>query len=346
MAKKEIPNIAIIGAGFISEYHVKGIQAAGGGRICCLVGRQADSTRRRAEELGIAQVSTDLQAVLGNHEIDAVIITSPDWLHRDHAIASLRAGKSVLLQKPMALDTKECSEILDAAERAGLPLTVSFMHRYFSEVRWLRTLLESDALGNVHNVRIRNATPGADWADWFYTPGKAAGGVVMQLGVHGIDLCQHLFGPIVEISARTATAMPRRRLKDGREITSTLEDNAIASYRLASGTLVSHEMSYTEIAGCDRFRLELYAEKGTVWLRTERGNAAVYAPELTGKEDWVTENVAEEPLGKFHHQYWLDVISGRSPCDDTAEAGRSTTRVAEAIYKSHREGQLVAIDRI
>lgn len=330
--------VAVIGAGFITDYHIKGLRAAGGADIAVLVGRRPDATLARAKVLGIGRAETDYRHVLDDGAIDAVVIATPDDTHERIAIDALDAGKHVLLQKPMALDSAQCRNILQADERAGRRLTVSFMHRYFPEVRWLRELLQSGALGAVHSARIRNATPGADWNDWFFTPGNVSGGVVMQLGVHGIDLVQHLLGPIENVAADTMTARPERRLADGRTVRTTLEDNVLAAYRLESGVRVSHEMSYTELAGCDRFRLELYAERGTVWLRTERGAAAIHAPALTGEAGWTNPALPEEALGEAHHHHWLSIIRGETAPDDTPAAGLHSVQVAETIYAAARSG--------
>jgi predicted dehydrogenase len=219
------------------------------------------------------------------------------------------------------------------------------MHRFFPEVRWLRELLASGALGAIHAARIRNATPGADWSDWFFKPGNVSGGVVMQLGVHGIDLCSHLFGPIVTVTAEMTTARPKRMLADGREVTTVLEDNVAAAYRLAGGVQVSHEMSYTELAGCDRFRLEVYAERGTVWLRTERGQAAIWAPTVTGRKAWVTQTFSDEPFGAAHHAHWLAIVKGDAAPDGTSLAGLQSVLVAEAIYAAARSGSRTRVDK-
>lgn len=338
------PRIAIVGPGFISEYHVNGLRAAGGAEIACLVGRDPVRTGARAAALGISRFETDLAAVLSDSGIDAAVIATPDALHKKHAVAALEQGKAVLLQKPMALDAAQCADIIAAAQRTTAPLTVSFMHRYFPEVRWLNSMLDDGRLGRVHTVRIRNATPGADWADWFFSPANVSGGVVMQLGVHGIDLCGHLFGPIAEVGARLVTARPRRKLADGREVAVTMEDNVVAQYTLASGALVSHEMSYTEIAGCDRFRLELYADHGTVWLRTERGRASIFAPEITGTDGWVSPDLPDEEDGAAHHRHWLDIVRRTVEADDTAIAGLTSIVVAEAVYRAAREGRRVAVE--
>ncbi len=337
--------VAVIGAGIISEYHVDGLVAAGGATVAALVGRDQARTKARAEALNIARAETDLAAVLADPAIDAVVIATPDATHEAIAIAALEAGKPVLLQKPMAMSSVECRAIVAAAARTGTRLSVSFMHRYFPEVFWLREELASGRLGKVHGIRMRNATPGADWADWFYAPGSVAGGVVMQLGVHGIDLVEHIFGPIESVQATMRTQMPERRLADGRTIHSTLEDTVFANYVLAAGPLVSHEMSFTERGGCDRFRLEVYTEAATVWLRSPRGSAAILAPDLTGTKDWVVPDLASEPLGAAHHRHWIAVAGGTEAPDDTAAAGLSTVLVAEHLYEAAQSGGTVALRR-
>lgn len=333
--------VAIIGAGVIADYHAGGLRAAGGADIRALVGRSPERTAARAAELGIPRAETELDAVLGDPAIEAVVIATPDATHEAIAIRALRAGKAVMLQKPMAMTSAECRAIIATAEETGCRLTVSFMHRYFAEVFWLRKLLPR--LGKIHAIRHRNATPGADWADWFFSPEGVAGGVVMQLGVHGIDLIQHIFGPIAATSAAMASVRPERRLADRRTVTSPFEDTVFATYRLASGPLVSHEMSFTELAGCDRFRLELYSDAGTIWLRSPRGPAAIYAPSITGEEGWVTPDLREEPLGAAHHRHWLDVVRGDAPPDDTAAAGLATLLVAETIYAAAESGTILPI---
>lgn len=336
-------SIAIIGAGFIADYHVNGLRAAGGAEVSVLVGRDRGRTEARAGALGIARAETDIDAALADAGIDGVVIATPDNTHRDIAIAALEAGKPVLVQKPMAMSAAEAAEMLAARERTGTALSVSFMHRYFPESLWLKREIDSGRLGKMHGLRIRNATPGADWSDWLYAPGAVAGGVVMQLGVHGIDLVQHLFGPIATVAAETQSVKPKRVMRDGRVLETSIEDAAQALYGFAGGFGGSHEMSYTELAGTSRFRLEMTTEKGTVWLRTGRGPAAVFSPELTGKRDWVSPELVQEAEGAAHHRDWLDVVrTGRD--DGTAAAGLSSMQVAEAIYASAGTGARVHVE--
>lgn len=336
-------NVAIIGAGFISDYHIDGIRAAGGAQITTLVGRTEDKTRQRALDFDIPDFSTDYQTVLADSNIQAVVIATPDATHLPIATKALEAGKDVLLQKPMAMTSDQCREIIAAASKSSGRLSVSFMHRYFPEVRWLSRALQQNRFGRIHSIRLRNATPGAGWAEWFYDPQMVAGGVVMQLGVHGIDLVQHLFGPIASVMAVTSTMQPARDLDDGRIAQVRVEDNAQAIYRLASGIHVTHEMSWTEVAGCDRFRLEVYFEDATVWLRSQRASVLFSHPGAVGSEEWQMADVEDTPLGQAHHRHWLQSVSRTADEDDTARAGLSSMIVGEHIYESSRRERMIQI---
>jgi len=127
---------AIIGAGFIADYHVKGIRAVPGAGVATLIGRDPARTRKRANELEVVQAGTDFKAVLHDDRIDGVVIATPDALHHDMTLRALEAGKPVLLHKPLALNLTECEAMLAAADHTGTPLTVRFLPRYFPSARW------------------------------------------------------------------------------------------------------------------------------------------------------------------------------------------------------------------
>lgn len=158
------------------------------------------------------------------------MILTPENSHEEIAVAAADAGKAMLVQKPVADSVGACESIIEAAERAGVSLQVSYMHRHFEEVVVARDLIQSGKFGGIHAVRMRNATPGHIMA-WYYDPAVVQGGVVFSLGTHGIDIVQHLVGAIDNVSARTANMMRERTLPNGEFVKDiTLEDIAFATY--------------------------------------------------------------------------------------------------------------------
>lgn len=329
---RRVVRVGILGAGSISDYHIEGFLSAGAD-VVSVYSRNKLNARRKAGQHGIEHSCDSVSELLSRDDIDLVAIATPDFTHEDLAVAAARSGKAVLLQKPMARSSVEAIRIVQAAEQAGVPLVVSFMHRYFEEIVAAGEMLSQGLLGKIHMVRQRNATPGADWAGWFYNSDQS-GGVVMQLGVHGIDLVRFLFGEIESVKAVTETSRNERILADGSHIKPDNEDLAFAAYRLKSGILATHEMSYREAAGTDRFRMEIYGELGTAWLRSEKGRIAWCIPEQNGGVEWIAPDLPEPGLGKRHHEHVLAMVRGETPLDASAQDGVAALMVAEAIYRS------------
>jgi predicted dehydrogenase len=327
----------VIGAGMIAGYHLGGLAAVPMAVVRVIVGRRPEATRALADRHGIAEAGVDIDAALARADVDAVVITTPDDTHADIAMRAAAAGKAILLQKPMARDRPEAERVVLAARAAGVDLQVSFMHRYFEEVIEAQRLLADGAIGRVTALRLRNATPGPDWGDWFFKRDRVAGGVVPQLGVHGIDLVGLLAGPITGVSARTATLVAARRLADGREVAVENPDSAWAIYDLASGAVACHEMSMIEPAGTDRFRLEIQGTEGVMWLRAEPGRLVWRRP---GDADWRRVDPPDPPPGQRQHQTWIDGLTGRAPPETTAADALQGMAVVDAIQRSADRGGL------
>jgi predicted dehydrogenase len=338
--------IGLIGGGYIAEYHLAGLAAAGGAEVPVLATRTPARAAALARRFGIAEVANDYRALLERRDVDAVVIATPDDTHETIAVAAAEAGKAILLQKPMARSAAECRRIIAAARRASVDLQVSFLHRHFEETVRARELLGGGRVGPALSARMRNATPGPDWGDWFFSRERVPGGVVHQLGIHGIDLLRYLIGDIAAVSAMVGTLRPERTLADGRRVRVENADHAHALYRFRAGGLGTHEMSMVEPRGCDRFRLEIYCADATLWFRTERGPLAVYAPVLTGTPGWLVPDLPVPPPGARQHARWLDILRGRIPSDPTAEDGLVSMLVAEAIDRAAAAGREATVESV
>ncbi len=141
---------------------------------------------------------------------------------------------------------------------------------------------------------------------------------------------RQLCGEIVAVRATTALLKKRRVLNDGTIVVPDNEDTALVTYRFASGALATHEMSYHEAAGTDRFRTEIYGASGTIWLRSERGPLAWCA----APGAWRTPELPAESVGERQHRHFLAMVRGEMPADDSASAGVASLRIVETIYRA------------
>ncbi len=334
--------VGVIGAGEISKYHLGGLASVEGAEVVVIADRSPARAAERARQFGVPEVADDWRCVIERRDLDAVIVATPDETHPEIVLAAIETGKSILVQKPIATSLAAALPVVERARLAGVILSVSFMHRHFEEIVALHDLLDRGVLGRPLTARIRNATPGPTWGPWFYRPPhEGIGGVVIQLGVHGIDLLLHLLGPIRSVRACTATLVPERRFVDGSRVAVEVVDHAVATYEFVSGALASHEMSWAEVAGTDRFRLEVYGSDGTAWTRSPTNGLAVHATSLGSPRGWFSPDLPTEPLGARHHRSFIAQVRGDEPPDGTDLDGLAGLEIIEAVHRAATEGREV-----
>ena len=186
--------LGILGAGTIGEKHAAAAATAG-----VEVGRIVDRAAERAVDLAhqyAAASATEPASLWDDDAIDAVVIGVPNCFHRPLALEAMRAGKDVLLEKPMALTAAECDELIDCAEETGRLLQVGYTHRFTAVGSEAKAVIDSGALGELYHAKahlhLRRGIPGL--GGWFTTKAMSGGGALIDLGVHLIDLGLHLLG--------------------------------------------------------------------------------------------------------------------------------------------------------
>ena len=327
--------IGVVGAGFISDYHLRALGELADADVRVVGARRLERAAAQARRYHVPRATDDLSEVLSSAEVDAVVVATPDHTHHEITLAALRAGKAVLVQKPLAPTSEQAEELVVAAEESGVVLCVAFMHRFVDEAVTLAGLIREGALGELHMVRLRNATGGAGWSRWFYErPEHGAGGVAMQLGVHGIDLLLHLFGDIDAVSGCAGRHLEHRELDDGSVVAVDTDDYALAHYELAGGLVASHEMSHTEVAGCDRFRLEVYGSEGTAWLRQPTPGLSVYTSKGPFGSGWHAPDLPGVAPGRRQHESFLAQVRGEIASDESAVDAVQGLAVVEALHRS------------
>ena len=132
--------IALIGVGYIADYHARGLQTIPNVEIVCVVSKHIESAKKFAVKYGIKEAYTDISKVIENSEIDGVIVSTPNQFHAPYAISFLESGKDVFLEKPMGMNPKEGHEIDDAAKANKRLVMVGHMWRFDIDTNYIKEL--------------------------------------------------------------------------------------------------------------------------------------------------------------------------------------------------------------
>lgn len=187
--------LGIIGAGSIGEVHAKAATEAGQ-KVACVADIDLEKAKLLAKEYEGCQATADVKELLADESIDAVVVCVPNRWHKDLAIESLRAGKDVLLEKPMGLNVAECAEINAAAAETKRILQMGLVYRNSAVGQAAKSVVESGDLGKIYHAKAhlfrRRGVPGL--GGWFTTKDVSGGGPLIDLGVHVIDISTWLMG--------------------------------------------------------------------------------------------------------------------------------------------------------
>jgi 1,5-anhydro-D-fructose reductase (1,5-anhydro-D-mannitol-forming) len=224
-------NWIVVGIGDISTRRViPAIQAEPRSRLYGLVTRDPAKAASYDAE---TEIWTGLDEALAHSAADAVYVATPVFLHAPQAIASLRAGKHVLCEKPMAMNETEARCMLEATKENQRTLAVAYYRRAYPKVQRAKQLLVAGAIGKpllaeltCHGWFDGKAYDGADHGrHWLIDPAKAGGGPLYDIASHRIDVLNYLFGQPQRVSARLSNAVHHY----------AVEDNATVMIEYANG---------------------------------------------------------------------------------------------------------------
>ena len=255
--------VGIIGLGMAVQPHAQALQALQD--VATVVAAFSPTAERRAafeKANGLPTVASEA-ALLDDPRVEVVLVLTPPRTHAEVALRAARAGKHVLLEKPVDVDLPRARALVEAFERAGRRLGVVFQHRFRRSPLALRKLLQEGALGELLSV-----SASVRWwrsAGYFAQPGRGmrerdGGGVLLTQAVHTLDLLLHLVGPAVEVTARCRNSNLRRI---------DTEDIACAVVRYANGALGVIDCTTVAYPGHVE-RIDLAGTGGTAVLEGDR----------------------------------------------------------------------------
>jgi predicted dehydrogenase len=341
MQEKKPLGFAVIGCGRIAPNHGQAISELEDARLVAA----ADVIKERAvaytERFG-GEPYMSYKEMLGRSDIDVVCICTPSGMHAEIGIAAARAGKHVLVEKPMALSLKDADALIAACRDNGVKLGVVHQNRFNPAVVRLRKALEAGRFGQLNmGTAVLRWHRDQDYyaqAPWRGTWAQD-GGCLMNQTIHCIDLLQWMMGPVESVYANTATRM--RNIE--------AEDNAAAVLRFENGALGMIESSVTIFPKNLEETLNVFGATGTAVL----GGVAVNRIEAwrfgdgEDSEEAVLAEQKADPASVYGHGHkpliadFIEAVrTGGQPIVPGPE-GRKALEIILAIYQSTRTGQPV-----
>ncbi|MBB5939003.1 Gfo/Idh/MocA family protein [Streptomyces zagrosensis] len=339
---------AIIGCGRVAPNHVDAFAAQPGISVRWACDRDAAKARSLALAYDVPAVTTSVAEVLADAEVDSVSLAVDHAQHAELAAAALRAGKHVLVEKPLAMTVADGTELIELSERAGRVLSVVSQHRYDPLVRAVHDWLDSGLLGRLVSVHAvlqcgRTTTYYRD-SYWRGTWSGEGGSALVNQGYHALDVVRSLCGGLSVVGAMTGTAHLR-------EVMET-EDTLAAVLSGSSGALVTYGVTVASVVPW-RTRVTVVGTAGTVVFDLDHPGTLHFVeggPELLREaEAERARTTREEPsgidyYGISHRRQAADfcrAVRTGSPMTASGREGLETLRLLADLYRTGRRHAVV-----
>jgi len=340
----------IIGCGLIADFHARAINDVRGAKLVACFDVVSAAADRLAESTG-CRAYHSLKRMLADEAVEVVTIGTPSGAHMQPAVAAARAGKHVIVEKPLEITLRRCDRIISECEKAGVLLSTVFPSRFHDSCVEMRRAVERGRFGRLTVgdaiVKWYRTQEYYDAGAWRGTWELDGGGALMNQAIHSVDLLGWLMGPVAEIRAQTALLAHQRI---------AVEDTAMATLRFANGALGMIEASTAIYPGYLK-RIEIHGSAGSAIMEEEdiiKWDFAKKEPRDAAIQRKMAERVsggggAADPAAIGHHGHtrqFRDVLraisKGTSPAIDGAE-GRRSVEIILAIYKAAETGRAVQL---
>lgn len=342
--------IGIIGAGRVAQYHLEALAKTPEARVISLYDVVPERASEAAAAYGVPHVASTLEELLDRREIDAVIVATPPFAHREQTTMALAAGKHVLCEKPFALNVSEAESMVDAAQERGRFLGVcSGRERFGAGPATAHRLIRSGELGDVYHMRAsgyrlrgRPISDNPNAGRWFVDRSQAGGGALIDIGVYFLDQVLWLLGfpRVTDVLCSTYDSV-------GEPVSSphgqSVEDHAVVMFSCESGASAIVEIAW---------RSNIVGQERSIVLGTEAGLRFNPLTRVTVGPDRqpVEQRLLDVPddhgthFGEITTRFVRSILRGEQP-DTSGEQALEVTRLIDAAYRSASIGRAVALSR-
>lgn len=355
MADRKKVRIGVIGAGNIGNVHIGQFSKLSDEcEITAVTDAFLPLAESRAREHGIPNVTKTAEELIEHPDVDAVIIGVPNQFHAPLAVHALKAGKHVLLEKPMGINSDAARQILKASQSSDKVLMVSHQMRWEPIPMQIKEQIDRGELGKIYTAKTgwfrRKGIPG--WGTWFTRMDQAGGGPLIDIGVHMLDLALYLMGnpkPVSVFGSTYAEFGPKRKGigtwgRPNWDGYYDVEDLATALIKMDNGSTLTLEVSWAVHMDTDNTPfIHLMGTEGGASYRGSHGKL------LTEKFDRPIDTELRKPDNDEGERlrlsrHFLECIrEGKQPLT-SAMTGFTNNLVLDAIYESSRTGHEVKLD--
>ena len=316
--------LGVIGMGRHGSRYVKHLlEGVPGCHLAAVSRRDEAAGRAFAERHGVPFLA-DWRELVTRPEVEAVVAVTPPGLNREICLAAARAGKPMLIEKPLSLTVAEGREMVGAARIAGVALMTAQTLRFTPVLERLRATLPLIGPLEYLCLVMRAERPPHHWLD---DPAQAGGGVLLEIGIHLLDLIRYLTG---EEAVEAAGEMLQRH-------TTRVEDLAQVRFRLASGLPCYVEVS--RVSGGRVCRVEAVGQAGQLIADVDRS----LLTRIVGRTIVAAESVPDRPTVVMVLEAFARSLIAGTPAPVSGEDGLRAVAMAEACYRAAREGRPVPV---
>lgn len=341
--------IGFIGTGGIANFQATQLKKFGDVEIVAACDVQAEPLRRFAQAFEVQHTFDDFRKLVKLPDLDAVSVCTPNYLHKEPTVAALRAGKHVLVEKPMAMNAREAQVMVDVSREARRRLAVGFQYRFSSTAQLLAQAVQRGEFGRILYIRAqalrRRGIP--SWGV-FGRKELQGGGPLIDIGVHILEMAHYIAGKPRPVAA---SGVAYRYLGDKPPSaaapwgawyhkTYTVEDLAVGLLRFEGGTALTIESSFAAHIEKDLFTITIMGEKAGCTtdpmqvFKDEMGAMFTMTPVFVGNAD-----AFEAKMRDF-----IECVKDpKRPSSAPGEDGVAIQKMLDAIYRSAELGREVPI---
>jgi len=339
--------VALLGAGFIAEIHMESYKRfVPEAEVVAVYTRNAEKAKKFASEHGIAASYDNIDTLLKETACDVVDICLPNFLHHDAVMKAAKAGRHVIIEKPLCLTLEEADEMISAMAKTGKKFMYAEELCFAPKYERVRKRVGEGAGGNVYMLKPAETHSGPH-SRWFYDVEQAGGGVMMDMGCHALAWFRWMMGnrKVKSVYAHMNTFFHGKITRG--------EDHSITLVEFDNGVICEAEDSWAKHGGMDD-RIEVYGDGGVAYADLFIGNASVtysvngygYAMEKAGSTKGWSFTIFEEAFNQgYPHElkHFIECVREDKKPLVTAEDGKAVLEIIYAAYESARTGKKVEL---